>query len=562
MIPPWIRQARDIFFTAFGQIVLGYFTLFIQAIYPVWSSPFWPASGAALAAVMLRGPRMLVGVYLGLVVLGFRFFWGPYPFWMPCIIPFGNILETTLAYFLLKQFAPKFDLNFGSIRQLSLFILLCPWIPALVSGTYSQLFLQFLGTIPPERFLSELAVYSLGNATGILLVTPLILIWRDFRSFVWKSSEGKTIFALLTAMLVGLSFYYADWAPQWGRLVAVAMIPLVVWGVWRTGIRGATLACLLGSISYFAFDVPGSRPLSYLVKQKHKSAELQFVIENKLHPNEGLQPSARMAREISDQIGLLTIICITILPLGVAADELRQKARRDQMAMAALSSSFWNWSATTGLEIENPEIAKLFPPGSQLFSADRPSGSIKVYSNQKNTPTYLSHWAIQDTDTAGHPLKVTGILQNFTVEEERDAARLEARLLELEMQSLRAHLNPHLLFNCLTGLRGLISEDPAKAREFSGNLARFLRAAVDSQNQKTISLRQEILICEDFARLEELRGRPTTLKVQLEPEDGEIQIPPLTLVTLLENAAKHGNRNGEKFMPVEITSARPDARHL
>jgi LytS/YehU family sensor histidine kinase len=214
------------------------------------------------------------------------------------------------------------------------------------------------------------------------------------------------------------------------------------------------------------------------------------------------------------------------------------------------------------LEIENPEIAKLFPPGSQLFSADRPSGSIKVYSNQKNIPTYLSHWAIQDTDTAGHPLKVTGILQNFTVVEERDAARLEARFLELEMQSLRAHLNPHLLFNCLTGLRGLISEDPAKAREFSGNLARFLRAAVDSQNQKTISLRQEILICEDFARLEELRGRPTTLKVQLEHEDGEIQIPPLTLVTLLENAAKHGNRNGEKFMPVEITSARPDARHL
>ena len=561
-LPSWTGQSRILLLTALGQIVLGYFTLFIQAIYPVWSSPFWPASGAALAAVILRGPKMLIGVYLGLLALGFKFFWGPYPLWMAFILPCGNLLETTLAYFLLRQFAPKFDLNFGNIRQLSLFILLCPWIPALSSAIYSQLLLQFLGTVPPERFLSELAVYTLGNATGILLVAPLILVWRDFRSFPWKSNEGKRILAQLFAIFFGLFFYYADWAPQWGRLVAVAMIPLVVWGVWRTGIRGATLACLLGSISYFAFDVPGSRPFSYLLKQKQKSAELQFVMENKLHPNESLQPPARLAREISDQIGLLAIICITILPLGVAADELRQKARRDQMAMAALSSSFWNWSPTTGLEIENPQIAKLFPPESQLFSADRPSGSIKVHSNQKDAPTYLSHWAIQDTDSAGHPLKVTGILQNFTVEEERDAARLEARLLELEMQSLRAHLNPHLLFNCLTGLRGLISEDPAKAREFSGNLARFLRAAVDSQNQKTISLRQEILICEDFARLEELRGRPTTLQVQLGPQDGEIQIPPLTLVTLLENAAKHGARNGEKFMPVEITSDRPDPRHL
>ncbi len=236
---------RSLLFTALSQIVLGYFTLFIQAIYPVWSSPFWPASGAALAAVMLGGPRMLLGIYLGLLVLGLKFFWGPYPLWMAFIVPCGNLAETLLAYFLLRQFVPKFDLQFGNIRQLSLFILLCLWIPALASATYSQLLLQFLGTIPPDRFLSELAVYTLGNATGILLLTPFILVWRDFRSFSWESPEGKRILAHLCAIFLGISFYYTDWAPQWGRLVSIAMIPLVVWGVWVTGIRGATLTCLL-----------------------------------------------------------------------------------------------------------------------------------------------------------------------------------------------------------------------------------------------------------------------------------------------------------------------------
>lgn len=557
-----LPSVRPILFTALGQIVLGYFTLFIQAIYPVWSSPFWPASGAALAAVMLGGPRMLVGVYLGLLVLGLKFFWGPYPLWMAFIVPCGNLMETFLAFFLLRHFVPKFDLRFGNIRQLSLFILLCPWAPALASAIYSQLLLQFLGTIPPERFLSELAVYSLGNATGILLVTPLLLVWRDFRSFSWKSTQGRQILAHLGTIMIGVSFCYTDGAPEWGRLVAIAMIPLVVWGVWVTGIRGATLACLLGSISYFAFDVPGSRPLSTLLKHKQKTAELQFVMEKKLHLDEGLQPPARLARDISDQIGLLAIICITILPLGVAADDLRRKAERDQMAMAAFSSSFWNWNSSTGLEIENPAISRLFPPGIQLFTPDRPSGSLKVHPQTTGAPTYLSHWVIQEKNSSGHPQKVTGILQNFAVEEERDAARLEARVLELEMQSLRAHLNPHLLFNCLTGLRGLISENPAKAREFSGNLARFLRAAVDSQSQKTISLREEISICQDFARLEELRGRPTDLRVQVDPRDGDIQIPPLTIVTLLENAAKHGNRNGHQTLPVEFTSDRPDPRHV
>jgi len=49
------------------------------------------------------------------------------------------------------------------------------------------------------------------------------------------------------------------------------------------------------------------------------------------------------------------------------------------------------------------------------------------------------------------------MLQNFAMEEERDAAMAQARLAELEIQTLRSHLNPHLLFNCLSGLRALIA---------------------------------------------------------------------------------------------------------
>ena len=115
--------------TAISQVFLGYFTLFIQAIYPVWSSPFWPASGAALAAVLLGGPRMLLGVYFGLLVLGFKFFWGPYPLWMAFVVPCGNLAETALAYFLLRHFVPTFDFGFANIRQLAAFILFCHGSP-------------------------------------------------------------------------------------------------------------------------------------------------------------------------------------------------------------------------------------------------------------------------------------------------------------------------------------------------------------------------------------------------------------------------------------------------
>ena len=555
-------EFSGILITATSQVLLGYFTLFIQAIYPVWSSPFWPASGAALAAVMLGGPRMLLGVYLGLLVLGFKFFWGPYPLWMAFVVPCGNLAETTLAYFLLRYFVPKFDFGFSQIRQLAAFILFCPWIPALTSAVSIQLLLQAMGTVPPERFLSEVAVYSLGNATGILLLTPLILVWRDFRSFPWKDTEGRKIIGVLLLLFTGLWFYYANWAPVWGRLISVALIPVAVWGVWATGIRGATLACLLGSISYFAFDVPGARPLSSLLEQKQKSAELSFAMEKQLTGTPPMQPPPRLARDISDQIGLLAVICITILPLGVASDELRKKASRDRLVMAKLSSSFWNWSSTTGNQIENPQIAKLLSPTTQLFLPDRKTGSLKIRPARPEAPSYLSHWLIQEADALGNPLQATGILQNYSMEEERDAALAQARLAELEIQTLRSHLNPHLLFNCLTGLRGLITQDAAKAREFSGNLARFLRAVVDSENQKTIPLHRELAICEDFIRLEELRGRPIALQIDLPGRDRDVSIPPLTLVTLLENAAKHGLRRNGGPLPVIISADRPDPNHL
>ena len=202
---PKAGEFPRLFAVALSQILLGYFTLFIQEIYPVWSSPFWPASGAALAALLLGGPRMLLGVYLGLLVLGFKFFWGPYPIWMAFVVPLGNLTETTLAYFLLRHFVPRFDPGFTNIRQLAAFLLLCPWIPALTSAVSIQLLLQAMGTVPPDRFLSEVAVYSLGNATGILLLTPLILVWRDFRSFPWKESEGRKIIAVLALLVPCLS---------------------------------------------------------------------------------------------------------------------------------------------------------------------------------------------------------------------------------------------------------------------------------------------------------------------------------------------------------------------
>ena len=550
------------FFTALSQFVLAYLTLSIQAIYPVWSAPFWPASGAALAACILRGPWMLVGVYLGLALPNMTL-WSTTPSWIAFLLPIGNVMETGLAWLILQRGIRNFDFRFTKMRDVGLFLALGPWIPAILSASFVQTCLLVAHIVPPERFAGETLVFWLGNATGIMLLTPVILVWRDVLQYQWNGPKGRRLLFLLVTVSLALSVFHAGHLPNYIRMSSVLIVPLVVWGIWSTGFRGAALICLLTSFVYFVFDIPESRPLSTLLNERHLRANISFVSSLKVDSplNRNLPPPT-MLEEALEQIGILTTLCLTLLPLGAASDELRRRGEQEDLVMQALDSTFWTWTKKDGVRFFNPKVAANLRKPLLLFEAHLPCGKLNVQSQDPQHPGYLSHWAVTDRGLHHEPLGVTGILQSRAELTKRQAAEAKAEIASLEVQALRAHLNPHLLFNCLAGLRGLISENPAKAREFSGSLARFLRAAVDSQNQKTISLRQEISICEDFARLEELRGRPTALQIRLGPQDGEIQIPPLTLVTLLENAAKHGSRNGEKFMPVKITSDRPDARHL
>jgi len=254
------------------------------------------------------------------------------------------------------------------------------------------------------------------------------------------------------------------------------------------------------------------------------------------------------------QISMLTMFCLTMLPLGLSADTLRANAQKDQLVMDSLDSTFWSWDSVNGVKIQSKAIAQNLPSGVSLFQRRSPTGQIKLTSVDPSQPSYISHWVITQFSPGGEPLQATGLLHCLRLQEKMEKAEASAESAQIEIASLRSRFNPHLLFNCLTGLRALIRRDPISAREFTGHLARFLRSAVDSQASPLIQLKEEISLCRDYIALEKMRGSTTLTKLSFPRNTLNIHVPPMSIHTLIENAVKHGTRDAEGKLNIHASA--------
>lgn len=130
--------------------------------------------------------------------------------------------------------------------------------------------------------------------------------------------------------------------------------------------------------------------------------------------------------------------------------------------------------------------------------------------------------------------------------------RLAANVKEAELRALKSQVNPHFLFNSLNSLRALIEEDAPRAREAVTRLANMLRYSLQSGQQETVPLEEEVRIVEDYLALEMIRHE-NRLRVRWNVTDEARghAVPPMLLQTLVENAVKYGispRREGGEIM--------------
>ncbi|GIQ59884.1 hypothetical protein Flavo103_30200 [Flavobacterium collinsii] len=122
-----------------------------------------------------------------------------------------------------------------------------------------------------------------------------------------------------------------------------------------------------------------------------------------------------------------------------------------------------------------------------------------------------------------------------------DRMEIENTLKDSQLNALKGQINPHFMFNSLNNIRGLILENPEKSREMITRLSEMLRYSLTKNEITTIALEEEIEMVENFIEISKIQMEERLNFIsQIDQNTLKLQIPPMIIQMLIENAVKHG----------------------
>lgn len=134
-----------------------------------------------------------------------------------------------------------------------------------------------------------------------------------------------------------------------------------------------------------------------------------------------------------------------------------------------------------------------------------------------------------------------------------ERSELERRATDARLRLLQAQVEPHFLFNTLANVRELVDSGSPQASDVLGSLIAYLRAAVPRINDPATTLGQEIELVRAYLELMQMR-MPDRLQYSLQVDDAaaSLRCPPMSLLTLVENAIRHGIDPSEEGGRIDV----------
>ncbi|MEV5832206.1 MASE1 domain-containing protein [Nocardia sp. NPDC052112] len=284
-------------------------------------TPLWPSTGVAVACLFLFGLRAWPGITLG--ALAVNALLGPN---VPAVVMIaaGNTAAPVVAYLLLKRVG--FHRDFDSVRDVLELVFLGALAATLISATIGTVTLLLAGTVSAHGFWGTWSVWWTGDAMGVLLIAPLILVAKDFR--MPGALSPLRVFEATTLAVGTLVVAVSATAVSANLLFLV--FPFLIWAAMRFHLAGALPCALIAStvaIVAVTLDFPAFTGLDLTAKMITLQAfNGSVALTALLHATITAQRD-RARQAVDDTCAELAQTVITISegrPLGGVVDMIRR----------------------------------------------------------------------------------------------------------------------------------------------------------------------------------------------------------------------------------------------
>jgi sensor histidine kinase YesM len=218
-----------------------------------------------------------------------------------------------------------------------------------------------------------------------------------------------------------------------------------------------------------------------------------------------------------------------------------------------------NWIARSALQII--AIVLVIPPGAAIAYKVTSRDERPLIKDEKRLAGYAG---LVFTGILFAPWIAVGAMlkQRDAITREQalafqlERSQLERNALDARLRLLQAQVEPHFLFNTLANVQALVDAGSPQASKVLTSLIAYLRAAVPRMHDPATTLGQELDLVRAYLQLMQMR-MPDRLDfgLRIDPAVADLHCPPMTLLTLVENAVRHGidpNEDGGRI-DVDVT---------
>ena len=257
-VPRPLRYVAQISVLAALYFVVAKLSL-LAAIPPGYATSVWPPSGIALAAILLYRPRIWPGVWIGAALVNLTV---QSSVLAAVMIGSGNAIEALVGAALVKRLigVPR---QFQRGEDVFKFVVVAAGA-SIIAATIGTLAVATVSGLPPAGITAVWWTWWQGDTTGMIVVTPLILVWTVAPAIAWTARRKREVIGFgIVLVLVGYVAFGTDLtSPIFSPLLLLLTLPLVNWAALRFDQREVVVTIAILCAMAIGFTVAGRGPLA------------------------------------------------------------------------------------------------------------------------------------------------------------------------------------------------------------------------------------------------------------------------------------------------------------